>query len=72
MSMMLLAAVAAIAQPGPQAPLALAQATASIRVVAAVRLKLDAYENTGAPRAHQVLIKNADGSSQAARLIEFQ
>lgn len=72
MSMMLLAAVAAIAQPVLQAPAAATQATATIRVIAAVRLRLDALENTGAPRAHQVMIRTADGSSQPARLIEFQ
>ena len=72
MPMILFAAALAIAQPQPNAGFAVAQATATIRVLAAVRLKLDAQENPGAPPARNSLIKAADGSSQPAKLIEFQ
>jgi hypothetical protein len=70
MSMLLLAAVIATAVP-PRPEQAVVQATATIRVVAAVRLKLDAPENVGAPSPRDSLVKDPDGTTQPARLIEF-
>jgi hypothetical protein len=70
--MMLLAAALAIAQSQPPISPAIVEARATIRIVAAVRLKLDASENPDAPRAHDSRVKAADGSSRPARLIEFQ
>jgi len=70
MSMLLLAAVIATAVP-PRPEQAVVQATATIRVVAAVRLKLDAPENAGAPSPRDSLFKDPDGTTQPARLIEF-
>jgi hypothetical protein len=71
--MFLLAAAAlATAPTPPQAPTASAQATATIRVVAGVRLKLDAAVNPGAPDARDAVLQLGDGTSQRARLIEFQ
>ena len=70
MSMLLLAAVIATAVP-PRPEQAVVQATATIRVVAAVRLKLDAPENAGAPSPRDSLVKDPDGTTQPARLIEF-
>ena len=45
---------------------------ARIRVLAAVRLKLGSNENPGAPRARDARLRLADGTTQPARLIEFQ
>ena len=72
MPMMLLAAALATAAPQAHPTAAVAQATATIRVVAAVRLKLDAPENAGAPRARDSEIRAPDGSVSPAKLIEFQ
>jgi hypothetical protein len=71
--MILLAAalLASVSAP-PEAPSATAQATATIRIVTAVRLKLDAAVNPGAPPARNAVLKLTDGSAQAAKLIEFQ
>jgi hypothetical protein len=49
-----------------------AQATATIRIVRAVRLKLDGSRNPDAPPARNSRIKAADGTFQSAKLIEFQ
>jgi hypothetical protein len=74
MSMLFLAAAAALATaPQPYSPAAAtAQATATIRVVTAVRLKLDGRDNPGAPPARDSMLKDRDGTAQRARLIEFQ
>lgn len=72
MPMMLLTAAIAFAQPQAHAPSSVAQATATIRVIAAVRLKLDALDNAGAPRARDTRVKVVGGSEQPAKLIEFQ
>ena len=72
MFMMLLAAALATAAPPAHPTAAVAQATATIRVIAAVRLKLDAPDNAGAPRARDSVVKAPDGSVRAAKLIEFQ
>jgi hypothetical protein len=71
--MVLLAAAAlVITPPQPRPASAIAQATATIRVVRAVRLTLDAPTNPDAPPARDSVVKTADGSIQPARLIEFQ
>ena len=66
------AAVLATALTPPQAPSVTAQATATIRVIAAIRLKLGALDNPGAPPARNAVLRLADGTSQPAKLIEFQ
>jgi hypothetical protein len=53
-------------------PSATAQAIATIRVVSGVRLKLDAPVNPGAPPTRDAVLRSGDGTSQPARLIEFQ
>jgi hypothetical protein len=73
--MFLLAAAALTTQPAPpqSRPVsAVVQATATIRVINAVELKLDGRANPDAPPARDSVIKAADGSSQPAKLIEFQ
>ena len=73
MSMFLIAAAALATAPQMPSPAAAtAQATATIRIVAAVRLKLDGRDNPGAPPARDSMVKDREGRSQPARLIEFQ
>ena len=74
MSMLFIAAAAALAAaPQMLSPAAAtAQATATIRIVAAVRLKLDGGDHPGAPPPRDSKVKDRDGNSQPARLIEFQ
>jgi hypothetical protein len=72
MAMLLIAAAAlAIVSPPPSPTSATVQATATIRIVAAVRLKLDAPENPGAPPPRDSLVKASDGTMRPAKLIEF-
>ena len=72
--MMLWLAAAAVAASTPQssgpAPVVV-QATATVRILSGVRLKLDSPTNTDAPLAHDTAVKT-DGTQQPARLIEFQ
>jgi hypothetical protein len=72
--MILLAAAAALASPTPTAhPVsATAQATATIRVVTAVRLKLDGSDNPGAPATRGTVLRFSDGTTLDAKLIEFE
>jgi hypothetical protein len=71
--MFLIAAAALATATAPsQAPSATAQATATIRVVSGVRLKLDGSANPGAPSVRDAVLRLADGSTQSAKLIEFQ
>jgi len=71
--MFLIAAAAlATASTPASATSATAQATATIRIVAAVRLKLDGSANPDAPLARDSVIRQADGTRQPAKLIEFQ
>jgi hypothetical protein len=70
--MMLFAAALALAQPQATQASAVAQATATIRVVAAVRLKLDGEISPGAPPPRVSSVKMADGTLRPAKLIEFQ
>ncbi|HET7606239.1 MAG TPA: hypothetical protein VFK28_09240 [Sphingomicrobium sp.] len=73
-AMLLIAAAAAVAAPQPPssrpAP-AVAQATATVRIVSGVRLKLDSPTNPGAPPAHDSKVMTEQGK-RPARLIEFQ
>ena len=46
-------------------------ATATVRILSGVRLKLDSPTNTDGPLAHDTVVKT-DGTQQPARLIEFQ
>ena len=70
--MMLFAAALAIVQPQAPKASAVVQATATIRVVAAVRLKLGGEISPGAPPPRVSFVKMADGTSRPAKLIEFQ
>ena len=67
------AAAAANAAPQPDSrPAAVAvQATATVRIVSGVKLKLDSPTNDGAPAARDSTI-SADGTQKPARLIEFE
>jgi hypothetical protein len=56
--------------PPPTARVA-AQATATIRIVTAVRLKLDSDHNEGAPNSRPAIFVS-NGIAQPARLIEFE
>jgi hypothetical protein len=47
-------------------------ATATIRVVSGISLKLGAATNPGAPPTRDSIIHTADGIAVAAKLIEFQ
>jgi hypothetical protein len=66
----LAAAAVALATSQPSSPTvsATAHATATIRVVTAVRLKLDGTDNPGAPPVRNAVLRSRD----AAKLIEFQ
>jgi hypothetical protein len=71
--MMLLAAAALATSPAQSHSMTVvSQATATIRIVTAVRLKLDASTNDGAPPSRETVVRLPDGSTGAARLIEFQ
>jgi hypothetical protein len=70
--MFLLAAALATAPPHSAAISAVAQATATIRILTAVRLKLDEPNNPGAPTARDAVVRLSDGTAQPAKLIEFQ
>jgi len=71
--MILLAAALLASAPTPSpARSATAQATATIRIVTAIRLKLGAAVNPGAPPARNAVLRLGDGTNQPAKLIEFQ
>jgi len=73
--MIILAAAAValtISQPSSLGVSATARATATIRVVTAVRLKLDGSDNPGVPPFRKAVVRSSDGSTQEAKLIEFQ
>jgi len=74
MMVILAATAAALATPQSSGhPVSAAvQATATIRIVTGVSLKLDAPVNPGAPPSRDTVIHAADGSSAPAKLIEFQ
>jgi hypothetical protein len=73
---MLLLVAAAVASSAPQSapdqPVrSVAQATATIRIISGVRLKLNGEASSGAPPPRDSTIRAAAGD-QPARLIEFQ
>jgi hypothetical protein len=76
-AMLLLAIAAAVAAQTPRTATAPAlapvvvQATATVRILSGVRLKLDSPTNAGAPAAHDSTV-TTDGAQHPARLIEFQ
>jgi hypothetical protein len=72
--MLLLAAAAAIApMPATGHPVsASVQATATIRVVQGVTLKLDGSANADAPTARNAVVRSSDGTTEQMKLIEFQ
>jgi len=70
---MIILAAAALAMEAPQSRLAASvQATATIRVLRAVTLKLDGSPNADAPPPRDAVIASADGTRQTAKLIDFQ
>lgn len=74
MSAMLFLASALLATtaPQPHAAAATVQATATIRIITAVQLKLDGSSNPGAPPLRDSVVKAPDGTFSQAKLIEFQ
>ena len=72
MAMFLLAAAAlATTLPGSQVS-ARVQATATIRVVRGVVVKLDGSPNAAAPAPRNSVLKSPDGSTQTIKVIEFE
>ena len=75
MSLMLLFAAAILASeppPPPRPAAAVAQATATVRVIRAVTLKLDGSANDEAPAPRNAVVASADGSRRSVKIIEFQ
>lgn len=72
-AMLLFAASIAASAPASSrpAPAVALEATATVRIVSGVPLKLDSPINPDAPPAHDSRIK-AEGRLQPARLIEFE
>jgi hypothetical protein len=72
--LLIVAAAAIVAQAPPTGappPRVVAQASATVRIVSGVRLKLDSARNEDAPPAHDSIV-TADGTPRRARLIEFE
>jgi hypothetical protein len=72
--MVALIAFAAIASTPQEAPVPVApamQATATVRIVSAVRLKFDGTLSPDVPTA-TITIVHTEGNPEPARLIEFQ
>lgn len=70
---MVIFAAAALATQAPQTGLtATVQATATIRVVQAVAVKLDGSPNVDAPPPRDTLVTMADGTRQPVKAIDFQ
>jgi hypothetical protein len=70
----LAAAAALVTAPSPDrrpAP-AVAQASATVRIISGVALKLDSPTNPDAPPAHDAMVTTKDGGTRPARLIEFE
>ena len=67
----LVAAALATKAPEPRVR-AVVQATATIRVISGVSLKLDGSQNQDAPPARDSIVKAGDGTRELAKLIEFQ
>jgi hypothetical protein len=71
-AMIFLVAAALAVDVPPMRVTATVQATATIRVLQAVRLKLDGSTNEGAPPPRATVIAAADGTQSAAKVIDFQ
>ena len=71
--MLFLAAAIAAGAPASNRPVpaVVAEATATVRIVSGVRLKLDSPTNADAPPARDSKLR-ADGKLRPARLIEFE
>ena len=74
---MILLATAALATASPpnyqpSRSAVTAQATATIRIVSGITLKLGLASNPGAPPTQDTTIRSLDGSAVPAKLIEFQ
>lgn len=74
--MMFLLAAAAVAATlsigsAPTPPVTV-QATATVRIISGVRLRLDSATNANAPKAHDSVVTTTDGLQHDARLIEFE
>jgi len=68
------AAAAIVAQTPPRearTPHVEAMATATVRIVSGVRLKLGSVQSAGAPPVHDSIV-TADGTPRKAKLIEFE
>jgi hypothetical protein len=65
------ASISAAAPAASTPPVVAVQATATVRIISGVRLKLDSATNADAPRAHDATV-TTDGEPHPARLIEFQ
>ena len=65
------ATISAAAPVASHPPAVVVQATATVRIISGVRLRLDSAINADAPSAHDATV-TTDGSAHPARLIEFQ
>ena len=72
MTMLMIAAALATSAAPPPTVVARAQATASIRVIQAVRLHLDGRSNPELPAPRLAAVRNSDGYVVTANLIEFE
>ena len=70
--MFLLATAVIVAAPSPASVTATVQATATIRVERAIRVRLDGSVSPGANPPRESRVKLADGSSQPVRVVEFE
>lgn len=70
--MFLLAAAALVTPPAASRTSASVQATATIRIVKGVALRLDGSFNPDAPPARVSVTKSVDGSIHQMKVIEFQ
>jgi len=74
--MLVLAALAATVAHAPSSDMprsqrVVAEATATVRILSGVHLKLDSVTNKDAPPAHKTVV-TADGTPRRAQLIEFE
>lgn len=72
MPMVILAAAALAAEFPQSRTMTTAQATATIRVLRAVVLKLDGSPNPDAPPVRDSMIATADGAHHPLKVIDFQ
>ena len=71
-SLAVAAALAMASSPDHRPAPVVAQATATVRIISGVRLKLDSPTNPDAPPAHDAKVITKDGETRPARLIEFE